>query len=45
MGEEGEGETNGESRMEVYTLPYGKQIASGNLLYHSGKSNQGSVTF
>ena len=42
--EEGEGKTNGESRMEAYTLPYVKQIASGNLLYDSGNSNQGSMT-
>ena len=26
------------------TLPYVKQIANGNLLYDSGKSNWGSVT-
>ena len=26
------------------TLPYIKEIANGNLLYHSGNSNQGSVT-
>ena len=26
------------------TLPYGKQIANGNLLYGSGNSNRGSVT-
>ena len=32
MGER-EGGTNGESSMETYTLPYVKQIASGNLLY------------
>ena len=43
-GEEGEGETNGESSVEAYTLPYVKQIANGNLLYDSGTSNQGSVT-
>ena len=28
----GEGGMNGESSMEIYTLPYVKQIASGNLL-------------
>jgi len=44
-GEEGDGETSGERSMEAYTLPYVKQIASGNLLYDSGNSNQGSVTF
>ena len=32
-GGEGEGGTNGESRLETYLLPYVKQIASGNLLY------------
>ena len=30
--------------MEMYTLPYVKYIASGNLLYDSRNSNQGSVT-
>ena len=30
--------------MKPYTLTYVKQIASGNLLYDSGTSNQGSVT-
>ena len=38
-----EGGTNGESSMETYTLPYVKQIASGNLLYDSGRANQCSV--
>ena len=27
-----------------HTLPYVKQIANGNLLYDSGRSNRGSVT-
>ena len=27
-----------------HTLPYVKQIASGNLLYDSGNSNMGSIT-
>ena len=27
-----------------HTLPYVKQIANGNLLYDSGRSNQGSIT-
>ena len=36
---EGEGEMNGESIMETYTLLYVKEIASGNLLYDSGSSN------
>ena len=35
VGEEGEGGMNGESSMEISTLPYGKQIASGNLLHDS----------
>ena len=43
-GEEGEGEMNGERSMEVYTVSYVKYIASGNLLYDLGNSNQGSVT-
>ena len=30
--------------METYTLPYVKQITSGNLLYDSGSSNWSSVT-
>ena len=37
--EEGEGEMNGESIMEAYTLPCVKKIASGNLPYDSGNSN------
>ena len=41
---EGEGEMNLENSMETYTLPYTKQTASGNLLYDTGSSNQGSVT-
>ena len=32
----GEGEPNGESSMETYTLPYVKQIASGKLLHDVG---------
>ena len=27
-----------------FTIPYVKQIASGNLLYDSGTSNRGSIT-
>ena len=42
--EEGEGETNGESSMETYTLPYVKEIANGSLLYDSGNLKRGSVT-
>ena len=34
--------TNGESNTEA--LPYVKYITSGNLLYDSGNSNQGSIT-
>ena len=40
----GEGGMNGESSMKTYTLPYVKQIASGNLLYDSRISNWCSVT-
>ena len=36
----GEGGMNWESSMETYTLPYIKQIASRNLLYDTGRSNQ-----
>ena len=39
-----EGEINGEGSLNAYTLPYIKQIASGNLLCYSGNSNWGSVT-
>ena len=39
VGEEEEGEMNGEGIMEAYTPPYVKQIASGNLLYDSENSN------
>ena len=39
--EEGEGGLNGESIMERYTLPYGKYIASGNLLYEYKELNPG----
>ena len=39
QGVEGEGEIYGESNMEIYTLPYVKQIASGNFLYDVGSSN------
>ena len=33
---EGEGETNCESGIKIYTLPFVKQIANGNLLYSAG---------
>ena len=42
--EEEEGGTNGEIRMEAYTLPCVKQRANGNLLCDSGISTRGSVT-
>ena len=41
VGEEEEGKMNGKGIVEAYTLPYVKQIASGNLLYDSGNSNGG----
>ena len=44
VGEEGEGGMNGESSMEISTPPYGKQIASGNLLYDSESLIGCSVT-
>ena len=40
--EEGEGKMYGESNMET-SLPLGKQIANGNLLYNSGNSKRSSV--
>ena len=43
-GEEAEGETNGDSGVEAYALPYVKQIANENLLYESEHSNRGSLT-
>ena len=44
VGEEGEGGMNGENSMEIPTPPYGKQIASGNLLYDSESLIGCSVT-
>ena len=35
---EGEGTMNWENTVETYTLPYAKQIASGNLPYDAGSS-------
>ena len=35
--------TKGESSMETYTVPYVKQIASGNLLNDSGSSHLGDL--
>ena len=43
VGEEGQGGMNGEKSMEASTIQYVKQRASGNLVYDSGNSNQGSV--
>ena len=37
---EGEGGTNSENSMQTYTLPYVKQIASGNVLCDTGSSTQ-----
>ena len=42
QGEEGEVRMYGESKMETYITIC--KIASGNLLYDSGNSNQDSVT-
>ena len=42
--QEGEGGTNREGNMEIYTLPQVKQTASGNLLYDPGSSHQCSAT-
>ena len=36
---EGEEGTNLKSNIETYTLPYVKQITSGNFLYDQGSSN------
>ena len=44
VGEEEEGEMNGEGIVEAYTPPYVKQIASGNLLYDAGSLMSCSVT-
>ena len=41
---EGEGGLNWYSSIKTYTLPYVKQIASGNLLYDAGSSIWCSVT-
>ena len=43
-GEEGECEMNGEGSTKAYTPPYVKCTATGNLLYDSGNSTQGSMT-
>ena len=39
----GEGERKGESSMDACTVIYGNRWPVGNLLYHSGNSNWGSV--
>ena len=36
---EGKGKMDRDISFEIYTLPYGKQIASGNLVYNAGNSN------
>ena len=41
--EKGEGGTKWESSIEIYTLPYVKQIAIGRLVYNIGSSAQCSV--
>ena len=45
MDTEGEekGGTNWESRIDIYTLPYVKQMASGKLLYDTGSSTSCSL--
>ena len=40
---EREGGMNWEIRFDINTLPYVKQIASGNLLHSTGSSAQSSV--
>ena len=40
---EREGGTNWEIKIDIYTLPCVKQVASGNLLYSTGSSAQCSV--
>ena len=42
--QEGEGEMNGQSSTDAYTLPYVKQTADGKLLCDSEDSDWGSVT-
>lgn len=42
--EEGEGGANGERNTEAYGLPSVQWIASDDLLYAPGSSNQGSAT-
>ena len=40
---EGESSMNGESSIDIYTLPCVKQIANEKLLYKTGSLVQGSV--
>ena len=40
---EGESSMNGESSIDIYTLPCVKQIVSEKLLYNTGSLGQGSV--
>ena len=42
-GGQGEGETNGKIKSDIYTLPRVKQTASGKLLHNTGSSAQRSV--
>ena len=42
--EEGKGGTDWDIKIDIYALPYVKEIASGNLLYDSGNPNWGSTT-
>ena len=42
-GGEGEGGMNWEIRIDICTLPWVRQIASGNLLYSTGSSTRCSV--
>ena len=41
---EGEGRLNREVRIDIYTLPWVNQGASGNLLHSTGSSSRRSVT-
>ena len=38
------GGTDGESSVDTCTLPYGKEVTRGNLLYDAGSSTRCSVT-
>ena len=43
QGEEGDGEMNGETSMDAYTLTYVNRQPTGSAVYDSGNSNWGSV--